>query len=43
MLSVVCYLHELCSVKGTVSRYIAKNRTAAMFWAEIADHVRTQI
>ena len=28
-------------LKGTVSRYIAKNRTAAMFWPKNADHVRT--
>ena len=34
-------LHSL--IKGTLSRCIAKNRTAAMFWTEIADHVHTQI
>ena len=32
---------QKCLLKGTVSRYIAKNRTAAMFWPKNADHVRT--
>ena len=34
--------HFNIDVKGTVSQYIAKNRTASMFWAKNADHVRTR-
>ena len=39
--SITYFQLNTLAFKGTVSRYIAKNRTAAMFWPKNADHVRT--